>query len=254
MEEIFYVYVYLDSATPGDFNYGEFREYHFDYEPFMVGKGKGERCCDHLKEYSLKKNSHKNNKIKQILREGLEPIIVKQKENLIECVSFKYEMLLIKLIGRADLGLGPLTNLTDGGEGVSGVSDEECARRSERMIAYHTEHPGCMSGENNPMYGTHPSDETKLKKTKSTKKYYAEHPEICKEISKRTSGSGNPMYGMSRELAPNYGKHFSDEHRAKLSNSHAGEKNHNKGKKRSSESIQKGIETKKLNKEFKAQQ
>lgn len=45
------------------------------------------------------------------------------------------EVRLIKKIGRRDLGLGPLTNLTDGGQGANGVvlSDEIKIKISERM-------------------------------------------------------------------------------------------------------------------------
>jgi hypothetical protein len=41
--------------------------------------------------------------------------------------------LLIKTIGRADLKLGPLTNMTDGGEGSSNRSEETKRKYSEKM-------------------------------------------------------------------------------------------------------------------------
>ena len=114
----FYVYILLDPRKPGVYEYGE---YKFDYEPFYVGKGKDNRYHEHLRENSLKKNSYKNNKIKIIISEKLEPITIKVKENLLECQSFKFEIDLIKIIGRFDLGDGPLTNKTNGGEGTSGL-------------------------------------------------------------------------------------------------------------------------------------
>lgn len=45
------------------------------------------------------------------------------------------EVRLIKKIGRRDLGLGPLTNLTDGGQGANGmiVSEENKKKASDRM-------------------------------------------------------------------------------------------------------------------------
>jgi len=43
----FYVYVYLDPRKPGNYTYGD---YHFDYEPFYVGKGCDDRLNDHLKK------------------------------------------------------------------------------------------------------------------------------------------------------------------------------------------------------------
>jgi len=47
-----------------------------------------------------------------------------------------------------------------------------------------------------------------------------------------TSGENNPMYGMSGELSPNWGKQHSDETRQKISKSLKGRQPWNKGKKR----------------------
>ena len=123
MEEVllhFYVYVYLDPRKPGKFKYGE---YEFEYEPFYVGKGEGDRFRRHLTEYQLvhDKNKLKVHKIKKIIKEiGKHPIVIKFKDNISEKESFELETKMIITIGRKDLGKGPLTNLTDGGEGISG--------------------------------------------------------------------------------------------------------------------------------------
>ena len=61
IRNIFYVYVYLDPRKPGDYIYGE---YHFDYEPFYVGKGRYNRLYIHLKKNIY--NPHFHNKIKKI--------------------------------------------------------------------------------------------------------------------------------------------------------------------------------------------
>lgn len=116
----YYTYIYLDPRKSGDYNYDE---YYFDHEPLYVGKGKGKQIDRHISEAKRNKNihnTHKSGKIRHILSEGLEPIRFKIKENLSEQEAFDLEMELIKLIGRVDLGTGPLTNLTDGGEGTSG--------------------------------------------------------------------------------------------------------------------------------------
>ena len=123
MENCFYTYIYLDPRKSGFYNYGN---YVFECEPFYVGKGKNEQSKFHLKEakYDVSNkwiyNLYKTNKIKKILQENLEPIILKVKENLSEQEAFELEIWLIWAIGRFNLKLGPLTNLTDGGEGVSG--------------------------------------------------------------------------------------------------------------------------------------
>jgi hypothetical protein len=45
----YYVYIILNPLKSGDFNY---EEYHFDYEPFYVGNGKGKRKIN-IKEILL---------------------------------------------------------------------------------------------------------------------------------------------------------------------------------------------------------
>lgn len=125
----FYVYVYLDSRKPGKYVYGE---YEFEYEPFYVGKAIGRNHLRHLTEANReykKGNQFKLNKIRKIQKEtGKNPIIIKYIEGLTEEEAFlKYETHMINIIGRSDLGKGPLTNLTDGGEGGSGhiYTDEQ---------------------------------------------------------------------------------------------------------------------------------
>ena len=119
MIKSFYNYVYLDPRKPGDYIYGD---YSFNYEPMYIGKGKKDRIDIHLK----KKYKHKFiNKIKKIIRLGLEPIRYKLFESKNENLVLENEIKLIKTIGREDLGLGPLLNLTDGGEGVSGFKQSK---------------------------------------------------------------------------------------------------------------------------------
>ena len=136
----YYVYIYLDSRKPGDYSYtdketGEI--FKFNYEPFYVGSGKDGRWKFHLYESSWKPkkttNRLKCNTIKKIIKEtGKDPIILKLSENLFEEKSKELEILFIKIIGRKDLGLGPLTNMTDGGEGKSGWIMPEKTRRKLR--------------------------------------------------------------------------------------------------------------------------
>lgn len=101
MEKIFYVYLHIKADTG---------------QPFYVGKGKGNRA-----------NSihHRNNFWKNIVnKHGFDVIMLE--ENLTETKAFEQEAYWISRIGRNDLGLGPLVNFTDGGEGTAGLkhSDE----------------------------------------------------------------------------------------------------------------------------------
>jgi hypothetical protein len=128
----FYVYVYLDPRKPGKFVYSD---YKFDYEPFYVGKGHAKRLYEHFEKWYIKndKNKSKTNKIKKIIEETRNnPIVIKYRENLTEQEAFDLEKKMISVIGRKDLGRGPLVNLTDGGEGATGYvySIKERLKRS----------------------------------------------------------------------------------------------------------------------------
>lgn len=124
-KKIFYVYLLLDPRKLGNYDYGKGRILH--YEPFYVGKGKRNRLHSHVQGFlrgrGLKSNTHKTNKIRNILKEGLEVITKKIKCKLTERQAFQIERKAIALIGRSDIGNGPLTNHSDGGEGPSNPSE-----------------------------------------------------------------------------------------------------------------------------------
>jgi hypothetical protein len=159
----FYCYIYIDPTNR---------------LPFYVGKGKDKRAYVHLKGNVV--NLHFNNKIKKLLRDDLNPIIhiINTRD---EVEAFELEMLLIADIGRLDLGLGPLLNLTDGGD--SGPS---------------------LPGVLNPMFGTTRKDLAEFNRTqKKGKQHIAgmndgnhKHSKETRAlISKNNRGSGNPMFG-----------------------------------------------------------
>lgn len=132
----FYVYVYLDTRKPGNYNYSE---YFFEYEPFYVGKGKRYRYRKHL--YKNSKN-HSNkyliSKIKKIQKETHKhPIIFKIKNNLTENDAFLLEKKLIKIIGKKS-EKGPLCNITEGGDGISGYKHSE--KTKQKMKDFWKEH------------------------------------------------------------------------------------------------------------------
>ena len=113
-------------------------------EPFYIGIGtKNEKRhrkveTEYLRAYSKDRLNSIWNKIVnktpyevEILLESDDYEFIKQKERE-----------FISLYGRIDLGTGTLSNLTDGGEGVTKLSDESIKKKSERM-----------TGENNPQWG-----------------------------------------------------------------------------------------------------
>jgi len=118
----FYTYVFLNTLKPGNYTYS-YDNFciSFPFEPFYVGKGCKDRINSHLKEIEEDMyNPHKFYTIQKIKKEtGKEPISIKIESNINETCSFCYEKNLISIIGRDDLNLGPLTNLTDGGEGCT---------------------------------------------------------------------------------------------------------------------------------------
>ena len=184
-QNIFYVYVYLDPRKMGKFIYGD---YEFDYEPFYVGKGKGNRSQHHLWEYNLKNDNNKIkvNKINKIKKNNNEIIIIKIVENTSEEIAFSLEKNLIQLMGRIHLQTGPLTNMSDGGEGNSNREFSKLHRQriSESRKGYkHTDewkktHSSIMreknhwSGKNNPMYSKEFTTVEKIKMKNISKKMW----------------------------------------------------------------------------------
>lgn len=153
----YYVYIYLDPRHPGKFSYDGI-DSDFNYEPFYVGKGKKDRFKSHVRKSERAKgfNPFKNAIISKIEEAGFNPsnFIVMFKIKLEEQDALDIEEFLIAKIGRRSVGLGPLTNLTDGGdsdrskgrtyEGIYGKRYSQ--EKKERMKAR-------MTGDKNPMFG-----------------------------------------------------------------------------------------------------
>jgi len=147
MKNNYYVYVYLNPLKPGKFIYLNCGlGIDFDYEPFYIGKGQGSRLISHLKEalkFTLiekesiteeKYNKHKINTINKIIRNGKNPIIYKIISEINNDNANLLEKIFIRLIGRHDKKLGPLTNLTDGGEGTTGkICKEETKNKMSKI-------------------------------------------------------------------------------------------------------------------------
>jgi len=184
MENKYYVYIFLDNRKPGVFKYDDFE---FKYEPFYIGKGIKGRIKNHFQKGHLLDGSHKSNVINKILIEGYEPDIIKIKEGLSEESALELEIKMIKLIGRFDEGLGPLTNKTNGGEGISGYKWTE-----EQLLK--------IKGREPSNKGSKMSDEQKkligdANKGKTWKDDIDRVNAFSKLKSEQYQGEKNPFYG-----------------------------------------------------------
>lgn len=205
MEDIYYIYIYLNVLNEGKFNYND---YNFDYEPFYIGMGKNKRYKDHLSKNSRSKKHIKNNIINEILDNDKIPIIIKIKENISHIEAAKLEIELISLIGRLDLDKGPLTNLTNGGDSSGFKHSEETKKKASKRL----------SGINNHFYGTKRPQHSKFMESNNPmfndevleKHWISCHTkEFIEKAKERSIGDKNPFYG----------KKHSDETKLKLSKS-----------------------------------
>lgn len=131
MSQSYYVYALLDSGDLGPFRYGHRK---FTCQPFYIGKGKNLRHTKH-EETAFKRadgnyisQTHKSRKIRKIHREGNEVVCKIVAKDLSESEAFNLEKSLILKIGRSDLKEGPLTNKTDGGEGLTRIKTKKRTR------------------------------------------------------------------------------------------------------------------------------
>jgi hypothetical protein len=94
-------------------------------QPFYIGKGKGNRYKD-----SYKRSKYWFNVVN---KHGFIPLILH--DNLSDEKAIELEKYYISKFGRKDLGLGPLVNMTDGGDGSSNkvITDEFRKKCSDRM-------------------------------------------------------------------------------------------------------------------------
>lgn len=168
--DVYYVYAYLDPRKPGSFIFGE---YKFNFEPFYIGKGSGERYKMHLYESVSIRNTPKLNKIRSILSVGLKPIIFKYFENISEIEAFKLETQMIKTIGRKDKQEGPLVNLCDG--------------EFEKNVIYtdKTREKISTSLKNSTIFQKiNRSEEKAIRTSKSLKDYYSKNTHNSKGVNK----------------------------------------------------------------------
>jgi len=176
MENIYYVYVYVDPRK----DQTKFGSYVFDGEPFYVGKGKNKRAWTHLTESKNRThNTLKFNKIQRILSDNATPSIMFIGENMDEQTALQLEENIIKTIGTkwniAGIETGPLCNMTSGGEGRT--PSEELRKRFANY------------GSDNGMWGKTHSPETRTKISNFRKTF--RHSLETRELMKTLRSNGN---------------------------------------------------------------
>lgn len=110
----FYVYAYLRAK---DSDHGK------KLTPYYIGKGQGNRASSKSGRGASRSKGRRAPTPKD------KSYITFIQEGLTEPEAFALEIYSIALYGRIDIGTGILRNMTDGGEGGSGISDETRRRR-----------------------------------------------------------------------------------------------------------------------------
>ena len=240
-DNVFYVYVYLDPRKPGLYEYGDhlqefvsaeeynYKKYKFDYEPFYIGKGRDRQIDSHLFEARRNRptkdpNTFKISVIKNILSSGKEPIRIKIVENLEESIAFQKEKELISLIGRRTFNTGPLTNLTEGGDG--GPSGKDLSRIKKGQIPWNKGKIGIYSKETLELMSKPKTEEAKQKMRVPHPTIQGEnHPKywlgkaFSAEARKnmRIAQNDPQTRKKKKELAENQWKNMTDEEKTELS-------------------------------------
>jgi hypothetical protein len=163
------------------YTYAYLRE---DGTPYYIGKGCGNRAYLQL-----------NHKVKTPDKSK----ILILKNNLTEESANKHERYIINLLGRKDLGTGILRNLTDGGEGVSGMKHNKESKNKMRKPKS-KEHKKKLRDSikekwNRGEYdreewkrrnlGKKQSEDTIRKKIDGLKKYYQQNKKVLTEEQKK---------------------------------------------------------------------
>jgi len=231
------------SSTRSDFYvYALFRE---DGRVFYIGKGRGRRLADHEMAARRGDRGYRNAVIREMQARGIELIRTKIHDGLTEDVAHAYEIALIAAIGRHPHG--PLTNLTDGGEGFVGFKHATGRKQSPEHVAkisaamrgrkLSPEHIAAMSVS---QLGRKATLETRVKmsvkrrgrsrspeaiaKTAASNRGKKRTPEACANMSLAQRGSAAVRERMVRLAKVNRGRRLSPEHIEKMAATKRGKK------------------------------
>ena len=243
---MYYIYVYLDTRKKGSYSYGDF---HFEYEPFYIGKGVNDRYLTHLRIAKGDKNNLVISKIKSILNDGFEPTIIKIINNLTIDNYNDYEISAINIIGKLCDNRGPLLNITNGGDGgITWIGEhhnkgkkledivgyDKAIKLKEKLSKDASNRIGELNpnygnvGELNPLFGKEMSEETKDRIRKKSLEQFSKYSNdeiklIIKNMNDARQSKPDEVKQvwydkMSKTLKEKYenGELFSEEHREKL--------------------------------------
>lgn len=197
MKNYFYVYAYFRPD---------------DGSPCYIGKGCGDRWRVHLKR-------SRNIRLRRIIDRANGDIPhVKIRQGLTESEAFKIEVALIKAIGRGELG--PLVNLTDGGDGTSGsarVLSAEHRRKigeAQKGRRHSSEALAKMSAAKLGRKKLHPMSIDTRAKIGAKNRGKARSPELRKRLSEANFGhthtaEAKAKIGRSTSIRNIGNKHFS---------------------------------------------
>jgi hypothetical protein len=158
-KRIYYVYAYLRSKNS---------ERGPKYSPYYIGKGCGQRAF---------------NKKRAIAAPADKSFIVFLEEGLTETEAFALEKYAVSLYGRIDKGMGILWNMTDGGEGCSGViMSEETRAKIARALTGKKRPPEVIKKMAKGRTGILHTEETKRKMSESRRgKKKGPHSDAAKQ-------------------------------------------------------------------------
>jgi hypothetical protein len=223
MDNDYYVYFYLRSRDSDIGKAGT---------PYYVGKGKGRRAYSNHRSVPLPKDT---NNIVFILN------------NLTEEQAFRNEIDFISWYGRIDSGNGILRNLTDGGDGASGLifSEEHRRKMSEsgkgknlgRIFSEESKRKMSEAKKGKTHSEEHRRKNSEAKKGKYLNRIFSEETKL--KMSEAKKGKTHSEEHRRKNSEARKGKFHSEESKLKMSEA-------KKGKTHSEEHRRKNSEARKL--------
>ena len=186
--------------------------------PFYVGKGKGRRMFHHERDAGLGFHYHLHRKIRKMKSEGKTVHPVKVFETPEESEALAEEVRRIALYGRDSL-----TNMTNGGEGVSGMKHSPETKwwigqlNALRGPASEETRRRMSEGNKGKRTGIKISEETR-ERLRASHLGHTPTAETKRKISEKAKGKKRPWAASSvSNLGEGFkGKKWSDEHREKF--------------------------------------